>query len=155
MNLVARRPKRDEIRTVQANVDFGARCVRTPDVALRNLLGSGDVSAAMSRPQNPLPARPRISLPAAAAAGLLAFCALAAFAPSLWLRIRRQEAVGRAVVLEPAAELYSGPGENHEILFRAHEGTAFDVVERRGEWLSVKLPDGRGGFVLARKTGGV
>jgi tetratricopeptide (TPR) repeat protein len=85
----------------------------------------------------------------------LAFCGLLAFSPSLWLRIHRQETTGRAVVLEPVAELYSGPGEKHELLFRAHEGTVFEIVERRGEWLSVKLPDGKGGFILARKTGEV
>ena len=92
---------------------------------------------------------------AAFSAGLLALCGLAVFSPSLGFRIHRQETVGRAVVLEPVAELYSGPGESHELLFKAHEGTTFDVVEKRGDWLSVKLPDGRGGFVLARKTGGV
>ena len=89
------------------------------------------------------------------AAATLALCGLLAFTPSLWLRIHRQETVGRAVVLEPTAEIYSGPGEKHELLFRTHEGTTFDVVEKRGEWLSVKLPDGRGGFVRARKTGEV
>ena len=71
------------------------------------------------------------------------------------MRIRQQETIGRAVVLEPVAELYSGPGEKHELLFRAHEGTVFDIVERRGEWLSVKLPDGKGGFIRAQKTGEV
>jgi tetratricopeptide (TPR) repeat protein len=89
------------------------------------------------------------------AISLLAFCGLLAFSPSLWLRIRHQETAGRAVVLEPVAEVYSGPGEKYELLFRAHEGTAFDIVERRGEWLSVKLPDGKGGFIRARKTGEV
>ena len=86
---------------------------------------------------------------------LLAFCGLLAFSPSLWIRIQHQETRGRAVVLEPVAELYSGPGEKHELLFRAHEGTTFDIVERRGEWLSVKLPDGKGGFIRAAKTGEV
>lgn len=92
---------------------------------------------------------------AAVALSVLAFCGLLAFSPSLWLRVRDQETARRAVVLEPVAELYSGPGEKYELLFRAHEGTVFDIVERRGEWLSVKLPDGKGGFIRARKTGEV
>jgi tetratricopeptide (TPR) repeat protein len=92
---------------------------------------------------------------AATAISLVAFCGLLVFSPSLWVRIRQQETTGRAVVLEPVAELYSGPGEKHELLFRAHEGTVFDIVERRGEWLSVKLPDGKGGFIRAAKTGEV
>jgi tetratricopeptide (TPR) repeat protein len=92
---------------------------------------------------------------AATVVSLLAFCALLAFAPSLWLRVRQQEGPGRAVVLDPVAELYSGPGEKHELLFRAHEGTTFDIVERRGEWLSVRLPDGKSGFIRADKTGEV
>jgi tetratricopeptide (TPR) repeat protein len=92
---------------------------------------------------------------AATAVSVLSFCGLVAFAPSLWIRITRLETTGRAVVLEPTLEVYSGPGEKHELLFRAHEGTAFDIVERRGNWLSVKLPDGRGGFIRASKTGEV
>lgn len=81
----------------------------------------------------------------------LAFAALLAFSPSLAYRVHQQETARRAVVLASVAEVYSGPGENQELLFRAHEGTVLDVVETRGEWLSVKLPDGRGGFI--RKTG--
>ena len=92
---------------------------------------------------------------AATLLSVLAFAGLLVFSPSLWLRIRHQESAGRVVVLEPVAELYSGPGEKHELLFRAHEGTVFDIVERRGEWLSVKLPDGKGGFIRAAKTGEV
>jgi hypothetical protein len=82
VNLAPERRNHDEIRTVQAKRDFGARCVRTPDVTARNLAGSSDVSAAMSRPNDPLPARPRISRPVAAAATLVAALAVACGSPA-------------------------------------------------------------------------
>lgn len=84
---------------------------------------------------------------------VLAFAALLAFAPSLVWKLHRLQSPNRAVVLDPVAELYSGPGEQYELLFRVHEGTAFHIVERQGEWLTVKLPDGRGGFVRADRIG--
>jgi tetratricopeptide (TPR) repeat protein len=94
----------------------------------------------------------RIALGGVAA---LAFGALLLFSPSLVYRVQQHETSRRAVVLASVAEVYSGPGENQELLFRAHEGTVLDIVESRGEWLSVKLPDGRGGFILKTKTGEV
>jgi N-acetylmuramoyl-L-alanine amidase len=62
----------------------------------------------------------------------------------------RHETTARAVVLAPSVDLRSGPGDGYELLFQAHEGTTFTLVDRHGEWFSVKLPDGRGGYV--RKT---
>ncbi len=88
------------------------------------------------------------------AAGLL-LAALLLFSPSLLYKLRQQNTAVRAVVLQPVAELYSGPGESYELLFRAHEGTVFTIVSREGVWLAVKLPDGRGGYVRASQTGEV
>lgn len=105
-----------------------------------------------------LPAAGRIS---AVIAAVACFAALLAFSPSLIYKVRQQGMAVRAVVLEPAVGLYSGPGENYELLFRAHEGTVFSIVGRDdkaadGEpWLAVKLPDGRSGFVKARNVGEV
>jgi tetratricopeptide (TPR) repeat protein len=83
------------------------------------------------------------------------FALLLLFAPSLAYKLHRQEHSARAVVLQPVADLRSGPGEGYERLFEAHEGTPFTIVERHGEWLSVKLPDGRGGFIRKNAVGEV
>jgi tetratricopeptide (TPR) repeat protein len=88
-----------------------------------------------------------------AAVGL--FAALLLFSPSLAYKLRQQSSAVRAVVLQPVAELHSGPGDSYELLFRAHEGTVFTIVSREGEWLAVKLPDGRGGYVRKNKVGEV
>lgn len=87
--------------------------------------------------------------------GSLSFAALLLFSPSLVYKIHQHGTVTRAVVLEPEARLYSGPGDDYELLFRVHEGVTFTIVERHDEWLSVKLPDGRGGFIRTSKIGEV
>jgi tetratricopeptide (TPR) repeat protein len=91
----------------------------------------------------------------ASLAAIAGFGALLIFAPFLAHKVHRHEHAARAVVLEDAADLYSGPGMKYELLFRVHEGTTFIVTGREGEWLSVKLPDGRGGFVRAALVGEV
>lgn len=92
---------------------------------------------------------------AARVVGAAAFVLLLAFSPSLVYKIHRHENAARVVVLESSAALRSGPGENYELLFEAHEGTTFLIVGRHGDWLSVKLPDGRGGYVRKRAVGEV
>lgn len=90
---------------------------------------------------------------ASVAAGSLVL--LLAFSPSLVYKLRQHGMAVRAVVLEPVVPLYSGPGDSYELLFRAHEGTVFTIVSREGEWVAVKLPDGRGGYVKAGALGEV
>src|SRR5690606_24623264 len=105
-----------------------------------------------------LPAMGRVFTVIAAVA---CFAVLLVFSPSLIYKVRQHGSAVRAVVLEPMVELYSGPGTNYELLFRAHEGTVFSITGREqsgadGEpWLAVKLPDGRSGFVKASHVGEV
>ena len=81
--------------------------------------------------------------------------ALISFSPSLGYRIHQQESVQIGIVLQPAIEMLSGPGENYQVLAKVHEGTRFEIVEQRGDWLSVKLANGKGGFVRANQLGKV
>jgi tetratricopeptide (TPR) repeat protein len=80
------------------------------------------------------------------AMGLLTF-ALLVLGPSLAYKIQQQESVQYGIVLKPVVEMYSGPGENFQLLTKIHEGTKFQIVESRGEWVSVKLLNGKGGYV--------
>lgn len=80
---------------------------------------------------------------------------LIAFSPSLAYKIHQQETAQYGVVLQPAIEMFSGPGENYQVLAKVHEGTRFEIVEQRGDWLSVKLANGKGGFVRANQLGKV
>jgi tetratricopeptide (TPR) repeat protein len=88
-------------------------------------------------------------------AGGAVFALLLLSSPSIAYKLYRHETVARAVVLNPVAELRSGPGDGYELLFQAHEGTTFTIVDRHGSWLSVKLPDGRGGYVHKSAVGEV
>ena len=85
------------------------------------------------------------------AAGL----AMLALVPSLVVKIKDQETLRYAIVLKPAIEMFSGPGESFQVLTQVHEGTRFEIVATRGEWVSVKLANGKGGFVRLADLGKV
>lgn len=76
-------------------------------------------------------------------------------APSLAMKIKDQETLRFAIVLKPSVDMYSGPGENFQVLTQVHEGTRFEIVETRGDWVSVKLANGKGGFVRLADLGKV
>jgi uncharacterized protein YgiM (DUF1202 family) len=86
---------------------------------------------------------------------VLAALVLLAISPSLYFKIREQESLQYGIVLKPAVEMFSGPGENFQILTQVHEGTKFEIVETRGDWVSVKLANGKGGFVRLADLGKV
>jgi tetratricopeptide (TPR) repeat protein len=81
--------------------------------------------------------------------------ALLVLAPSVILKIKEQETLQYGIVLKPAVEMFSGPGESFQVLTQVHEGTKFEIVETRGEWVSVKLANGKGGFVRLADLGKV
>jgi tetratricopeptide (TPR) repeat protein len=85
----------------------------------------------------------RVALGLAAIATL----ALVVVAPLLYLQVRDHAERGRLVVLTPAVEARSGPGEQYTSVFTVHEGL---VVRSRGtasgyEW--IELPNGLQGWV--------
>jgi tetratricopeptide (TPR) repeat protein len=73
--------------------------------------------------------------------------------PSLGYKINQQESVGGAIVLKPVLEVYSGPGEAYQLLTRVHEGTKFSLEQVSGEWASVQLANGTGGWVRYAELG--
>lgn len=86
---------------------------------------------------------------------VLGALALLVLVPSLLYKIRQQETVRYGIVLTPALEMYSGPGDNYQVLTKVHEGTKFEIVEVRGDWASVKLLNGKGGYVRYADLGKV
>jgi tetratricopeptide (TPR) repeat protein len=81
--------------------------------------------------------------------------AMLSLVPSLAMKIKDQETLRYAIVLKPAIEMFSGPGETFQVLTQVHEGTKFEIVETRGDWVSVKLANGKGGFVRLSDLGKV
>jgi tetratricopeptide (TPR) repeat protein len=81
--------------------------------------------------------------------------AMLSLIPSLAMKIKDQETLRYAIVLKPAIEMFSGPGETFQVLTQVHEGTKFEIVETRGDWVSVKLANGKGGFVRLSDLGKV
>jgi len=85
----------------------------------------------------------------ALAAVLVSSLAVAVVAPLAWLEVRAAEDHERWVVLAPAVDARSGPGEQYTTVFTVHEGL---VVRRRGSasgWERVRLPNGLDGWVPA------
>ena len=52
-----------------------------------------------------------------------------------------------AIILARECEARSGPGTNDDQLFSLHEGTKVSIVEERGGWKRIALPDGKEGWV--------
>ena len=54
------------------------------------------------------------------------------------------------VITKPREErvnIRSGPGTNHDVIFKAIKGVPFRVLERNGNWLHLKHADGDEGWI--------
>ncbi|UCF81275.1 MAG: SH3 domain-containing protein [Acidobacteriota bacterium] len=63
------------------------------------------------------------------------------------------ELIDRGVVLEAVASVKSGPRESHPTVFELHAATPVRITGRRGEWLIIRLADGREGWLPAASVG--
>ena len=55
-----------------------------------------------------------------------------------------------AVITKPRDErcnIRSGPGTNHDVIFKAIKGVPFKVLERKGNWIHIKHADGDEGWI--------
>lgn len=86
---------------------------------------------------------------------VLGVLGMAALVPSLAYKIRQQETVEYGIVITPSVGMYSGPGDTYQLLTKVHEGTKFEIVEVHGDWASVKLLNGKGGYVRLADLGKV
>ncbi len=84
--------------------------------------------------------------------GLIALL-LIIWSPSVIIRIKSQETARYAIVLSKSLDIYSGPGDNYQALAKVHEGTKFEIETITQDWAKVKLPTGKGGYVLASELG--
>jgi hypothetical protein len=72
---------------------------------------------------------------------------------SWYTTLRRVEGRRAGVVLEPAADVLAGPGQNNPTLFTVHEGLVLEVRSERDQWLQVSLPNGLNGWILRGTVG--
>jgi len=57
-------------------------------------------------------------------------------------------APARTVVVKSASgNVRNGPGIDHKILFRAKQGVAFKVLERKDDWLMIEHESNRAGWI--------
>lgn len=62
---------------------------------------------------------------------------------------------GKAVVLQDAAGFRDAPGNTGKVLGNLPEGTVIQVYSEEGDFINVKLPNGREGWVAANAVGKV
>ncbi|MDW7711801.1 MAG: SH3 domain-containing protein [Deferrisomatales bacterium] len=60
-----------------------------------------------------------------------------------------------AVVTRAGVNVRGGPGTGHEVVLRAQEGVAFQVLRSVGDWAEVRHESGRSGFVYKALLWGV
>jgi tetratricopeptide (TPR) repeat protein len=87
--------------------------------------------------------------------GLLAIIALLGSmgALSAGYKAWQLETVRVGVVTARSADVYSGPGQQYQVLNELHEGTRFEVREVQNGWVSLRVDDRVGGFVPSSQVG--
>ena len=68
---------------------------------------------------------------------------------SWWNTYERLERRELAVVMAPAAKIVAGPGPSNPTLLTVHEGLTVVVLDDRGDWVQVSLPNGINGWIAA------
>jgi len=69
---------------------------------------------------------------------------------SWWDTFERLERRELAVVMAPAAEIVAGPGPSNPSLLTVHEGLTVVILDDRGDWIQVSLPNGINGWIATR-----
>lgn len=52
-----------------------------------------------------------------------------------------------AVVSEKSLDVFSDEGNTNEVVLQLHEGAVLPVLDRKGEWIELELPNGKKGWV--------
>ncbi len=63
------------------------------------------------------------------------------------IKIYDSEANVKGIVLSPTAVVKAGPDEGSDPVFTLHEGARIQLIERRGDWMRIGLPDGKNGWL--------
>ncbi len=79
---------------------------------------------------------------------LLIICVLN-FAANIHTHIKVKE----AVVLAQASDVWSEPDHSSSILFVLHEGTKVQIRSERGDWIEIRLTDGKVGWLRKDDAG--
>jgi tetratricopeptide (TPR) repeat protein len=61
----------------------------------------------------------------------------------------RDDASGRAIVMQDRVDVLSGPAADNTVLFTVHEGTRLQIRNRLDGWCQVSLPNALSGWVQA------
>ncbi|MFZ0392146.1 MAG: tetratricopeptide repeat protein [Calditrichia bacterium] len=71
----------------------------------------------------------------------------------LLIRFQDYHSNRQAVLLEPAASVFSAPDDNSTQVFVLHEGVTVELEEQRDTWMKISLPDGKSGWLNSDKIG--
>ena len=57
-----------------------------------------------------------------------------------------------AIVMSPQVDVLSAPSESGTQIFSIHEGLKVKITNTRNEWLEIRLPDGKEGWLLVKEV---
>jgi len=69
------------------------------------------------------------------------------------VNVYKTQVIREGVLLSPAFEVRSGPGEDHTALFSIHEGLKMRIRGERGAWYQISLDNGLSGWVEKSAAG--
>lgn len=65
-----------------------------------------------------------------------------------WIHKSLLGSTATVVVRVRLANIRSGPGTQHDVVFDAEKGTPFKVIEKKGRWIRIQHSDGDKGWVF-------
>jgi tetratricopeptide (TPR) repeat protein len=66
---------------------------------------------------------------------------------SLAYKVYNREALNYGIILNPVADVMSGPGKSYQLLHELHAGTKVEILSHNGEWYAVELGQEVHGFI--------
>jgi SH3-like domain-containing protein len=71
----------------------------------------------------------------------------------LYARYNRELSVQYGILVESVYSVKAAPDENSNDAFVAHEGLKMELIDKVGDWVKIKLPDGKVGWVESNAVG--
>jgi hypothetical protein len=80
-------------------------------------------------------------------ARMISLCLFLVFGVTLAIKVYAQDVVRQGVVIVQEATVRSGNGDHHSPLFILHEGAECRVDDEAEDWMKIRLPDGKIGWI--------
>jgi len=80
---------------------------------------------------------------------LIAACFCFLICSSVVMAEQGEDAGHRLTIIDPYADVHSGPGRGYPVFYAIEQGETVDILARRPDWYEIRLQNGRTGWVSA------